>query len=67
MTNTKFSGGGRYVFCRIAECLMSNSLIIVKIIPGDNNFMTMRTCKIDNQFLYTLVILMSHLKRELNT
>src|SRR5437762_14381957 len=56
VTDTEFSSDDRYVFCRITECLMSNSLTIVKIIPGDNNFMTVRTCNVHNQFLYTLVI-----------
>ena len=67
MINTKFFDDDRYVFCRIAECLISNSLIIIKIISKNNNFMIMKMCKIDNQFLYTLIILINHLKRKLNT
>ena len=65
--NTEFFNDDKYVFCRIVKCLMLNSLIIIKIISENNNFITMRICKIDNQFLYILMILMSHLKRKLNT
>ena len=63
MINTKFFNDDKYVFCRIMKYLMLNSLIIIKIISKDNNFMITKTCKIDNQFLYILMILMSHLKK----
>jgi hypothetical protein len=38
MTNTELSSSGGYVLCWLAERLMSNILIIVKIVPGDEDF-----------------------------
>ena len=67
MINTKFFNDNKYVFYKIVKYLILNNLIIIKIISENNNFMITRMCKIDNQFLYTLIILMNHLKRKLNT
>ena len=54
--NTKFFSDDKYMFNELMKYLMLNILIIVKIILRDNNFIMMSLCKINNQFLYKLII-----------
>ncbi len=44
------------MFSRLTECLMSNILIVVEIVPGGNNFIVVSSCEISNQFLYKLAV-----------
>jgi hypothetical protein len=40
VANTELPGGGTYVFRRLAERLVSYVLIVVKIVPGYDDFIT---------------------------
>ena len=38
VANIELPSGGTYVLCQLAKRLMSDVLVIVKIIPGYDNF-----------------------------
>jgi hypothetical protein len=38
MADTELPSGSRNMFCRFAKRLVANILIVVKIVPGDNDF-----------------------------
>ena len=52
MTETKLFNDDTDVFCRLTEHLMSNILIIIKIVSEDYNCVVMNLNQIDNQFLH---------------
>lgn len=52
MANTELPSGGRYMSRWLTESLVSNILIIIKIIPGYDNLVTVGTCEMLDLFLY---------------
>src|SRR2546430_14291187 len=51
--NNKLFNNDRYVLDRLAKYLISNILIIIKIISEDNDFIIISLYKINNEFLST--------------
>lgn len=58
MANTKLSSGGGYVLCGIAKSLVSNILTVIEIIVANGDFITIYLCKVRNQFLHNLSIIL---------
>ena len=51
--NSKLLSNDKYVLDRLVKYLMSNILIIVKVVSEDNDFIIVSLCKMNNEFLST--------------
>jgi len=54
VANTELPSGGAYMLRWLAECLVSNILVIVEIVPGNDNFIAVGFRYFSNPPLYRL-------------